>query len=234
MTMRRTIAPLTTGLTTGLSARLFAGLWGAAAAHAAGDLPPPLPERLLKVELRCAADVPASVPGTAPAPAPALAPRAGDRVVGTARPAPGVTVGTSHRATSGPAPMEVVVVNGQAAALRWAGPEAAWDVVFDAAWATAPAVRPPRAGQGSEPLVALHPVRRVQALQLQPRWPGGDRPVRVDVRLSNGEATAGAPALHTVVDAPLERWTPLGRLTPPDASAGTAVCALQLRVQLQP
>ena len=206
----------------------LAGWLGAAAVQAAGD--PALPERSLKVELRCAADAPVS----AEAPAPAPAPRARDRVVGSSRPAPGVTVGTSHAAISGLAPMEVIVVNGQAAALRWSGPEAAWDVVFDAAWTTAPAGRPPRTTQGGEPLLGLRLVKRVHALEVQPHWPGGDRPVRVEVRLSRGEAATGAPALHTRVDIRLDRWTSLGRLLPPDAPAGTAGCALQLRVLLQP
>ena len=217
MQTRRTIAAL--------FAALFAGPLAAAALQAGGDpSPATLPERLLKVELRCAAD----------APPPALPPRSGDRVVGTSRPATGITVGTSPRAGAGPAPMEAVVANGQAAALRWAGPEAAWDVVFDAAWAAAPAGRPPRPAQGGEPPVALRLVRRVHALQVQPRWPGGERPVRVDVRLSSGDAATGAPALHTVVDTPLDRWTPLGRLMPADAPRGTGSCALQLRVLLQP
>jgi hypothetical protein len=226
MTMRCTGAPLSTGrpagLTMALSRGLLAGLLGPAAALGAGD--PSLPERSLKVELRCAADAPASV----------LAPRTSDRVVGTSRAAPGVTVGTSQAAISGPAPMEVIVANGQAAALRWSGPEAAWDVVFDAAWTTAPAGRPSRTMQGGEPLLALRLVKRVHALGVQPHWPGGDRPVRLEVRLSRGEAATGAPALHTRVDVPLDRWTSLGRLLPPDAAAGNGGCALQLRVLLRP
>lgn len=202
----------------------LAGLLGAAAVQAAGDAA--LPERSLKVQLRCAADAP--VPGAAPAP------RASDRVVGTSRLAPGVTIGTSHGAISGQAPIEVIVVNGQAAVLRWSGSEAAWDVAFDAAWTTAPAGRPPRTTQGGEALLALRLVKRVHALEVQPHWLGGDRPVRVEVRLSTGEAATGAPALHTRVHVPLDRWTSLGRLLPPDATAGIGGCALQLRVLLQP
>lgn len=205
----------------------LAGLLGVVAAQAAGDAPSAaLLERLLKIELRCASGMP---------PPPALPPRPDDSVVGTSRPASGITVGTGPRLAvdDGPAPMEIVVPNGRAAALRWAGPQAAWDLVFDAAFVAPPNGRPPRQAQ-AEPLVTMRLVRRVHALQVQPHWPGGARPVRVDLSLSAGDAAAGAPALRTVVDAPLDRWTPLARVQSPEGSPASAGCALELRVRLGP
>jgi len=199
-----------------MTGAVLAGLMGAAnpAALQAADA---LPERLLKIELRCADGAPAA----------AAAPRPGDRVVGTATPASGVTVGTRPLPAAGPAPMEVVVANGQPALLRWTDPQAAWDLVFDAAFITAPAGRTPRASTDA-PLLALRPVRRVQALQLLPRWPGGGKPVRVDVLRVEG---ANGAAVGAAIDAPLARWTPLARAQRPEASAADAACTLQLRVQ---
>ena len=192
----------------------------AVAGARAGETPlDRLPDQLLKIELRCVQQ-PAATP-----------PRDGDLVFGTAHPASGVAVATRGR--PGPMPLAVVVANGESALLRWADPDAAWDLALDGVLGAVPAGRTPRP-PADPALLAVRLIRRVQSLQLQPRWPGGEQPVRIAALLA---AEPGGAALRTAFDAPLSRWTPLARLQSPRAGVGEGAadaCGLQLRVRLLP
>lgn len=209
------------------------------AASRAGDADsatPGLPARMLRVELRC---VPA---GASPLSGSTPELRPGSVVVGTAGrvdPGPVSTVRSGSAQREALPVLQVLVANGERAAVSWQqtaqSADPAW--TLDAILAT-----PASPGTGASATALLRRNSRVSMRQLEvaPRWTGGGQPVRLWVAAMqspqpSSATEAGAPAgfsLQTQLLLPLDRWVLLARS--PGGAAPAAAQEWQVRVSLQP
>ena len=168
----------------------------AAAAVAAG---PALPALNLVVQMRIVAESSIAPDDAATTTSTLSAPRHGQ------------SYGTSTLNTQADESQELRVLNGESASFRWSQ-----SVPFQwtqAATAGAAGANGARAGIVN----AVTWLQAGQALWVQPRWPGGEQPVRLEVRLDSdriGEGSGDLPATSsrqsgTTLSVPMGRWTTL-------------------------
>ncbi len=166
---------------------------------AAVAAPPPLPPVNLVVQIRIVSEADIAPGDSATTTSTLSAPRQGH------------SHGTSTLNTQADESRELRVLNGESASFRWS--QAVPFQWMQAATAGATGANGARAGIVN----AVTWLQAGQALWVQPRWPGGDQPVRLEVRLDSdriGERPGDLPATSsrqsdTTLSVPMGRWTTL-------------------------
>ena len=166
---------------------------------AAVAAPPPLPAVNLVVQMRFVSEADIAPDDSATTTSTLTAPRHGQ------------TYGTSTLNTQADESRELRVLNGESASFRWSQ-----SVPFQ--WMQAATAGTTASSGGRAGIVnAVTWLQAGQALRVQPHWPGGDQPVRLEVRLESeriDERSGDLPATSsrqsdTTLSVPMGRWTTL-------------------------
>lgn len=166
---------------------------------AAVAAPPPLPPVNLVIQMRFVS-------------ATDIAPEDSTTTSTLTAPRHGQVYGTSAMSTQADESQELRVLNGESASFRWSQ-----SVPFQ--WMQAATAGTTASSGGRAGIVnAVTWLQAGQALRVQPHWPGGDQPVRLEVRLESeriderpgGEMPATSSRQSgTTLAVPMGRWTTL-------------------------
>ncbi len=181
------------------------GVWCALAIPTAAAVaaPPALPAINLVVQIRIVSES-------------GIAPDDQATISTLGAPGRGQSIGTSAVGSRADESQDLRVLNGESASFRWSQ-----SVPFQ--WMQAAATGSNAASGARAGVVnAVTWLQAGQALWVQPRWPGGNQPVRLEVRLESdriGERSGDLPATSshqsgTTLSVPLGRWTTLATTGP--------------------